>query len=534
VPSKLPTVVLIHRKTGKRRRLQRLLALKSFRTVTHAEWSNSERTPVCAAADGILLGTSPGTRDCDLDTLRRLKDRMPNKPVIVITEEGDIATAKSALRAGAWDCLEESEDDTCLLADLLRILGRADRSQSASKDASRKAAPIPASEHRLFLDALAGHRALCRRMSEPLTIVMLDLDRFRECNLRHSTAFGDHVLAWFGEMLTRISRMSDLVTRYESDRFVVALPFAHGDQAVGFVERCRAYLRTHPVAWQGESYELSVTAGIVQSSFGFMETEHELIQRGRITLDHAKQSGPNSTATWAQVATSRSPCAGCLVAKAGGVNHWARRIREQIRQAYLESTQALVAAVEAKDPFCQRHSMTVSEYAEEIAKRLGIRPALRRTICTAALLHDVGKIGVPDAILTKPGPLTSQEYAVVKRHPETALAILGHISSLESELPLILHHHERHDGKGYPKGLEGGQIPIGASIIAVADAIDAMRSSRSYKRPYDRDHVRRELMTCSGTQFNPEVAKAALDWLVESTACGEAALPGQGQPCTLS
>jgi diguanylate cyclase (GGDEF)-like protein len=532
VPSKLPTVVLIHRETAKRRRLKRLLALKSFRATSHSDWNDTVRTRVVAAADAILLGTSPTTRERDLNTLRRLKNRIPDKPIIVIVEEGDVATAKSALRAGAWDCLEECEDDVCLLADLLRILGRADRSQRASKHASRKAAPIPASEHRVFLDALAGHRALCRKMSEPLTIVMLDLDRFRECNLRHSTAFGDHVLAWFGEMLTTVSRMSDLVTRYESDRFVVALPFARGDQAVEFVERCRAYLRDHAVTWLGESYELSVTAGVVQSSFGFMETEHELIQRARITLDHAKQSGPNGTATWAQVTTSRSPCAGCLVAKAGGVNHWAKRIREQIRQAYLESTQALVAAVEAKDPFSQRHSMTVSEYAEEIAKRLGVRPALRRTICTAALLHDVGKIGIPDAILTKPGPLTAKEYAIVKRHPETALAILGHISSLEAELPLILHHHERYDGKGYPKGLGGEQIPIGAGIIAVADAIDAMRSSRSYKRPYDHDHVRRELMTCSGTQFNPDVAKAALDWLAESTAC-ETALPGQGQPCAV-
>lgn len=135
------------------------------------------------------------------------------------------------------------------------------------------------------------------------------------------------------------------------------------------------------------------------------------------------------------------------------------------------------------------------------------------TIRAAALLHDVGKIGVPDALLTKPGPLTDDEYAVVKRHPETALAILGHISFLASERPLILHHHERFDGDGYPDGLSGEQIPLGARVLAVADAIDAMFSPRCYKPAFDRRQVRGELMACAGKQFDPNVTEIALDWL---------------------
>ncbi len=126
------------------------------------------------------------------------------------------------------------------------------------------------------------------------------------------------------------------------------------------------------------------------------------------------------------------------------------------------------------------------------------------------MLHDIGKIGVPDAILTKPGRLTDEEFDVIRKHPETALDILGHVSFLTDERPLILHHHEHYDGNGYPHGLGGDRIPIGARVLALADAIDAMFSSRSYKPAYDTARVRSELQHCAGRHFDPDVAEVAL------------------------
>ncbi len=191
----------------------------------------------------------------------------------------------------------------------------------------------------------------------------------------------------------------------------------------------------------------------------------------------------------------------------------AERVAMTLRQTYLETTRALVATVEARDPFTQRHSRTVSLYCEVIASRLGLSPARLDSLRTAALLHDIGKIGIPDVILQKPGPLTKEEFEIVKRHPGIAIEILGHASFLSAELPIILHHHESYDGSGYPYRLAGIDIPFESRILAVADAVDTMLSPRSYKRPYTRTHVQDELAAGAGSQFDPEVAQVAHEWL---------------------
>jgi diguanylate cyclase (GGDEF)-like protein len=508
-----PKIVFIHRDAGLLRRVAHAFARQSIPCRGIDRWDEQSVALIEKDADAVVLGAPAGHVGGERNVLTDLCARFPDMPLIVIAPGGDDATVKASLRAGAWDCLEASGDEERLVTDLLESLARARRRRETVVSHEDPRLPLPASEHRVFLEALANLRAMCRRMGEPLTIMMLDLDRFRECNERHCAAFGDHVLAWFARTLKTVCRASDLVVRYEGDRFVVALPFSRAAHAGELARRCRRTLREHPVAWNDTSHELGITIGVVESSPGFMETEHQLIQRARITVDHAKQEGPNSTATWAQVSATRAKCTQCPVAKVGGVNHWAKRVREQIRQAYLDATQALVAAAEAKEPFARRHSLIVSGYAEAIGKRMGLRPALMNTIRTAAILHDVGKIGVPDAILTKPGLLTPAEYGVVKRHSEIGTDILAHVSSLSDELPLILHHHERHDGSGYPQGLKGSEIPLGASIIAVADAIDVMLSNRSYKSPFERDRVRHELSACAGKQFNPMVAEAAIGWL---------------------
>jgi len=198
------------------------------------------------------------------------------------------------------------------------------------------------------------------------------------------------------------------------------------------------------------------------------------------------------------------------------MSYWLDLMDAQLRQAYLESTRALVATVEAKDCFTKQHSARVSRFSRQIALRLGLSRADVVSIVTAARLHDIGKIGVPDAILNKLGPLTKEEWAVIRRHPSVAFEILGHTTFLKREAPLILHHHERHDGTGYPSGLAGEQIPLGARILNVADSLDAMISRRSYKEALSLPRAGMELRYCSGRQFDPVVVEATLDWLEET------------------
>ena len=163
----------------------------------------------------------------------------------------------------------------------------------------------------------------------------------------------------------------------------------------------------------------------------------------------------------------------------------------------------------------ERHSLNVATYCGILAGRMEVQPELIETLKTAAILHDIGKIGIPDAVLNKPSKLTAEEFAVVKHHPATGVQILEHASFLRAELPMILHHHERWDGRGYPAGLTGTDIPHGARILHVADAMDAMFSMRSYKGGYSIDKVREELEAGRGTQFDPEVVDVTLAWLSE-------------------
>ncbi len=191
---------------------------------------------------------------------------------------------------------------------------------------------------------------------------------------------------------------------------------------------------------------------------------------------------------------------------------------KKLRRTQLDTVTALVAAVEAKDPSTEQHSTHGSHFAEQLARPFQLSQRQLDVIKTAALLHDVGKIGVPDAILTKPGPLTQDEFRVIQQHPVTGAAILRSAACLQREVPLVLHHHERYDGTGYPDGLKGEEIPFGARILHVADSVDAMLSLRSYKKTFPTARVISELRRGRGTQFDPIIAKVAVHWLQTRTA----------------
>jgi putative nucleotidyltransferase with HDIG domain len=197
---------------------------------------------------------------------------------------------------------------------------------------------------------------------------------------------------------------------------------------------------------------------------------------------------------------------------------WLANLRDRVQFASLEITYALAAAVEAKDSYTERHSLNVRSYCSRIARRLGLSADELETVEIAAVLHDVGKIGVPDAILAKPGPLTPCEYAVIQQHPVIGVGILRNVTLLQRVLPAILHHHERWDGGGYPAGLAGERIPRSARILHVADALDAMLSCRVYKPSLSPEEARAELTDQRGRQFDPQVVDVAEQGLGEGTS----------------
>ena len=184
---------------------------------------------------------------------------------------------------------------------------------------------------------------------------------------------------------------------------------------------------------------------------------------------------------------------------------------EELERAYLDTIVIQRQTEEAKDPYTRGHSDRVSEYSVLIGKKLGLDEKTLHILKIGGLFHDIGKIGIPDSILLKESKLSDEEYSQIKNHPMIGVHMLGDAAIFTDILPIVKHHHERYDGRGYPSQLVGDDIPYVARIAAVADTFDAMTSKRSYRDSLPIDVVRAEIERCSGTQFDPNIAKVFLD-----------------------
>jgi putative two-component system response regulator len=204
------------------------------------------------------------------------------------------------------------------------------------------------------------------------------------------------------------------------------------------------------------------------------------------------------------------------------------KVKEQtdiINSMYVRSIDAMIKALEAKDFYTRGHSQRVTLYSVAIAEELGITGQEIEDLYRASVLHDLGKIGVREAVLNKPGKLSEEEFAEIVRHPETAVRILEPIPFFRPLLPAILHHHERFDGKGYPSRLAGSNIPFASRIMTIADTFDAMTSTRAYRKALPIADAIAEIRRCSGTQFDPDIVPAFLACQSKIVIPGDVSLP---------
>jgi HD-GYP domain-containing protein (c-di-GMP phosphodiesterase class II) len=220
------------------------------------------------------------------------------------------------------------------------------------------------------------------------------------------------------------------------------------------------------------------------------------------------------------------------------------QINQRLEATYLEIVTALLEAMSAKDTYLYGHSHNVAQYASAIAQEMGFSKEKVRRLVHGCELHDLGKIAVPDSVLMKTGPLTKEEFAIIKTHPVWGASILQPITSMKDITEMVHQEHERWDGTGYPQGLKGERIRLEARIIAVADALDAMLSHRPYRRSVSIDKAAQEVARCAGSHFDPQVVEAclraiqegALTALVEKQHPNAAARPtaqlGQSDPAT--
>ena len=347
--------------------------------------------------------------------------------------------------------------------------------------------------------------------------MMIDIDHFKDLNDTYGHQCGDFVLRELSTIIRTKSREVDICGRYGGEEFfiITSVPL---EDAMMYASKLHTAIEKHVFAFEDKRLHVTVSIGIADFRPG-MKDRRELIHHADMAMYQAKEDGRNLIRIWKE--------------KTGGegvfVDHISAQelkkkfvhLSNRMRGTYMKYTNALVKAVDAKDSYTREHSQNVSTYAVEIARAMALSEGHVEIIKFAGLLHDIGKISVSDEILLKKEPLTHEEFEVLKKHPVIGVNILKDIKFLEKEIPIILHHHERYDGKGYPHGLKGREIPMGARILAVADAFDAMMSGRAYKNKVSLEETIAELLRGRGTQFAPEPVDAFVRILEKRSGKGE-------------
>ena len=340
--------------------------------------------------------------------------------------------------------------------------------------------------HRHFHERLEQEIARGSRFGSTFSLIMLDIDLFKSYNDIYGHLAGDQVLRKVGHYIGSSIRGIDLAFRYGGEEFGIILPEARLDDAYKVAERIRKTIES-----KTSSRAMPITASLGVANWpndGVMK--EEIIGRADAALYRAKQTGRNRACLSSDILKPETPLIGTAL---------------EAQPRALSIIYALAATVDAKDSYTYGHSRKVSEYAVAMSEALKLPQDRMRTIRAAGLLHDIGKVGVPDSILNKKVPLVDEEWKPIKAHPELGVEILRHVIDLVNCLPAIMHHHEHYDGRGYPTGLKGDKIPEEARILAIADAYDAMTSPRPYRERLSSEKALNELRRCAGTQFDPEL-----------------------------
>lgn len=333
-----------------------------------------------------------------------------------------------------------------------------------------------------------------------LALAMLNVDDFKLYNQLYGVKEGDLCLKRIADIIQCSVGESGYTARYSGKEFAILLPGYDIFSARNLVKNiCQQIYQMNN---QNQDYKLkaiTVSAGVSAAPYGARSVK-ELMDNVDLAVYHVKHRGKNGVQVFDTAFQN-------IQEKESSPDH------VNIYKEYEATIYALTAAIDAKDHYTFSHSNSVAYYATELAKALGMNGGVVEIVRQAALLHDVGKIGIPEDILNKAGRLTEEEYEVIKGHVEASIGIIRHLPSLDYVIPAVMGHHERYDGKGYPRRIAGEDIPATARILCIADSFDAMTSKRSYKKAYAVETAQEILLENAGTQFDPQMARTFVQCL---------------------
>jgi diguanylate cyclase (GGDEF)-like protein len=380
---------------------------------------------------------------------------------------------------------------------------------------------------RFFIEALQSEWKRASRSGRPFSVVLIDLDKFKDVNDTMGHLEGDLVLARVGRLLEQKCRQSNVVARYGGDEFVILMPETTVEQAQILSERLRLWIATDPML---NERHISGSFGVASFPLHGSSVE-DIIRVADAGMYVSKHAGGNRVSTAEEIAEEEGSFAqrqllaayiegflqrehtgpesveelvGTLRKLCGGMEEPANS------EALMQAISALSRAAETREVHSAGHGETAARHAEAIARELGMPSDEIMDLIFAARVHDVGKIIIPEKILCKPGPLSEDEFYVVKMHASVGAEIVGTVPNGDRMKLFVKHHHERFDGTGYPDGLRGEQIPLGARILGVVDAWVNMISERPFAPAKAPSEAVAEMQAMSGTQFDGAIVKIFL------------------------
>jgi two-component system, cell cycle response regulator len=343
------------------------------------------------------------------------------------------------------------------------------------------------------------------RYNRPLAVALIDVDHFKRVNDTHGHAVGDAVLRQVAAVLRSSVRAVDSLGRYGGEEFLLVMPETDVDGALTSAEKMRRLIARTDVRLPGETpgsetdVRVTISAGVTGGTGATALEIDRLLREADAALYAAKALGRDQLQAYRAVDEESRVMRAAIDASA---RTQARRLG---RAAFDASSSHLVDALGGRAGWAGGASKLIATLAGDVAMAAGLPEADVERIRTASLLHDLGKLAIPEEILSKPAALTPTEWRAIVEHPKIGQVVLEQAGAIRDAAAIVLHHHEWFNGRGYPYGLAGAEIPLGARIVAIADAYEAMISDRPYKRTLSHQEALAELRRASGSQFDPDL-----------------------------
>ena len=364
--------------------------------------------------------------------------------------------------------------------------------------------------YRYLVTIIEAEFERAKRTGQPLSLTIMDIDYFKPINDVYGHPFGNLVLQQLALLLKRAARRYDTVVRYGGEEFIIVSPGMSMEASLNLCQRLMDAIGTADFGDEAHPVKLKVSMAVASYPNNFVMKGLDLVGIADKILSKVKEDGGNRFYSSKDTKLDHP-----LLLETSQEVVDVQLLKEKIRKLSNRANQSLIEAIvefakaaELKDHYSQENIEWGVIYSVKIARSLGLSEENVEAIRLAAILHDLGKIGISQDILGKPSRLNESEMEKIKTHPMIGIDIVGSIPSLEGAIPLILHHHERWDGTGYPSGLKGAQIPLGARIIAVTDVYQALTSQRPYNKAYSKQEALNIIIEGVDKQFDPKVVDA--------------------------